>query len=205
MDIATVAYYAKNAQKVADRYEAIVSNLSENFEEAFRSNSRILDIGCGSGRDLALLAKMGHDPYGIDATFEFVEIAQRLHPELTGRIIQSTLPNFEPPFGGKFDGVLCSAVLMHLPLEELDAAATCIKQCLKQNGRLLYSVPSKRLEIGSEQRDPDGRLFNPDESDRLQLIFERLDFKFLSKWEDEDSLGRSHVAWKSVLMELEMA
>lgn len=70
---------------------------------------------------------MGHDPYGVDATVEFVEIAQRLHPELMGRIIQSSLPSLEPPFGGRFDGVLCSAVLMHLPLTELDAAATSIK------------------------------------------------------------------------------
>ena len=91
---------------------------------------------------------------------------------------------------------------MHLPLAELDSAATSIRQCLKQHGRLLYSVPSKRLEVGTEHRDGDGRLFIPDQSDRLQLIFESIGFRLLSKWGDEDSLGRDHVAWKSVLMEL---
>ena len=32
---------------------------------------RLLDIGCGSGRDLALLVSFGHDCFGLDATPEF--------------------------------------------------------------------------------------------------------------------------------------
>ena len=100
MDAETLNYYAKNAQKVAERYESIVSNLSSTFEEAFPPRSKVLDIGCGSGRDMALLFSKGYDCFGIDATVEFVEVAQRLHPELRGRIIQATLPDFSPPFGG---------------------------------------------------------------------------------------------------------
>lgn len=205
MDIATVNYYATNAQDVADRYESIVSNLSAHFDLAFRPQSKILDIGCGSGRDMALLSTMGHQCFGLDATKEFVEIAQDLHPNLAGKISLAALPRFQPPFGGEFDGVLCSAVLMHVSLPELESAATSIKECLKERGRLLYSVPSKRLDVGVEHRDADGRLFIPDHSDHLQKIFQRIGFRLISKWGDEDSLGRDNVAWKSVLMELETA
>ena len=144
MDKDTVSYYSKNALTVATRYESVVSSLSESFEEAFKQRSKLLDIGCGSGRDLALLASLGHECFGVDATPEFVDLSQSLHPELSGKVLQAALPNFEPPFGGDFDGVLCSAVLMHIPESELVPAAVSIKRCVKKHGRLLYSVPSKR-------------------------------------------------------------
>jgi 2-polyprenyl-3-methyl-5-hydroxy-6-metoxy-1,4-benzoquinol methylase len=202
MDTATVNYYSKNAQTVAERYESVISSLSESFEEAFKSKTKLLDIGCGSGRDLALLASLGHDCFGVDATPEFVDLSQRLHPELIGKVLQAALPSFEPPFGGDFDGVLCSAVLMHIAESELVLAALAIKQCLKNHGRLLYSVPSKRLDVVTENRDANGRLFVPDQSDRLQKIFEQLGFSLISKWDNADSLGRDSVEWISVLMEL---
>jgi SAM-dependent methyltransferase len=48
----------------------------------------VLDIGCGSGRDLAALHKLCFQPYGLDGTPELVELAQQLHPELRGRVVQ---------------------------------------------------------------------------------------------------------------------
>jgi SAM-dependent methyltransferase len=176
--------------------------LSKSFGEAFKPKSKLLDIGSGSGRDLALLTTFGHECFGVDATPEFVELSQSIHPEINGKVLQAALPNFEPPFGGDFDGVLCSAVLMHIPESELVLAATSIKRCLKVHGRLLYSVPSKRLDVVTENRDANGRLFVPDQSDRLQTIFEQLGFSLISKWDNADSLGRDSVEWISVLMEL---
>lgn len=202
MDQNTVNYYSQNAQQVADRYEAVISSLSEHFHDAFKSNAKLLDIGCGSGRDLAVLHKLGHQCYGIDPTPEFVGIAQRVHPELTDRIVQGGLPDMTPPFGGEFDGVLCSAVLMHIDVDQLFLAASSIKSCLKIGGRLLYSVPSKRLDVVSENRDSNGRLFIPDQSGRLQAIFESLGFECISEWGNADSMGRESVEWESVLLEL---
>ena len=202
MDTATVKYYSNNAEAIAARYESVTSSLSNSFKDAFRPRSKLLDIGCGSGRDLALLAPLGHDCFGVDATPEFVALSQSLHPELQGKVLEATLPNLSPPFGGEFDGILCSAVLMHIPVVELTATATSIKSCLKANGRLLYSVPSKRLDVVTENRDANGRLFIPDQSDRLQTIFEQIGFSLISKWASSDSLGRDSVEWVSVLMEL---
>lgn len=202
MDILTINYYSANAQTVAARYESVTSSLSESFMDAFMSGSKLLDIGCGSGRDLALLLSLGHDCFGIDATPEFVEISQKLHPELKCKVVQSALPDFDPPFGGEFDSVLCSAVLMHITEEQLIPAALSVKRCLKKSGRLLYSVPSKRLDVITDNRDANGRLFIPNQSDRLQTIFEQLGFNLISKWVNADSMGRDSVEWISVLMEL---
>ncbi|MBT3066119.1 bifunctional 2-polyprenyl-6-hydroxyphenol methylase/3-demethylubiquinol 3-O-methyltransferase UbiG [Rhodoferax sp. U11-2br] len=202
MDKATISYYEQSAQAIANRYEAVSNSLSAHFDLAFRNKSKVLDIGCGSGRDLATLSKLGHDCYGIDPTSEFVMLSQQLHPELSGRIATGGLPDLQPPFGGDFDAILCSAVLMHIDVADLAASATAIKSCLKAGGRLLYSVPSKRLDVVADNRDANGRLFIPDQSGRLQRIFEGLGFQKISTWANSDSMGRDGVEWESVLMEL---
>ncbi len=167
MDSSTLDYYSANANDVAQRYEAAQSSLGERFATAFAPGGRVLDIGCGSGRDLAELGRQGFQPFGLDGTPEFVQLAQEFHPELKGRVIQGLLPDFPVPFGGAFDGVLCCAVLMHIDSTELFNAALSIKRCLKVNGRLLISVPSQRSDTGGGERDANGRLFKtypPDSS-----------------------------------------
>ena len=76
MDKRTLDYYSSNAQEVAQRYEAAPSSLASHFSSAFAPGARVLDIGCGSGRDLAALHKLCFQPYGLDGTPELVELAQ---------------------------------------------------------------------------------------------------------------------------------
>ena len=167
-----------------------------NFQGVARSANGTIIAGSNVSLRLSIISK------NVDATPEFVALSQSLHPQLKGKVLQATLPNFSPPFGGEFDSVLCSAVLMHVTEKELEPSAVSIKRCLKKSGRLLYSVPSKRLDVVTDNRDTNGRLFIPDQSDRLQIIFERLGFSLISKWGDADSMGRDSVEWVSVLMEL---
>jgi len=175
MDQSTLKYYSDNAAQVAERYESVVSDLSAHFADAFSKGGKILDVGCGSGRDLAVLHKLGYDCYGVDPVLDFVEIAQQIHPELENRIALGKLPDLQVPFNGNFDGVLCSAVLMHIDIEKLPDTVKAIKSCLKLGGRLLYSVPSKRTDVVESNRT------------------------------NSDSMGRDSVEWVSVLLELQTA
>ena len=101
---------------------------------------KILDIGCGSGRDMAELIKNCFDAYGVDASPEMVQYAQEKYPELKGRIEKGVLPNLEKPFSGEFNGIFCCAVLMHLPKEELFDPAFAIGKILKENGRPVFNI-----------------------------------------------------------------
>jgi 2-polyprenyl-3-methyl-5-hydroxy-6-metoxy-1,4-benzoquinol methylase len=205
MDQRTLKYYSDNAAQVAERYDSVVSNLSAHFADSFNKGGKILDIGCGSGRDLAVLHELGFDCYGVDPTSEFVAIAQHTHPELVGRIALGELPDLKIPFNGDFDGVLCSAVLMHIDIEQLPATAAAIESCLKQGGRLLYSVPSKRLDVVASNRDANGRLFIPDQASRLNKLFSFLGLSEIASWTNSDSMGRDSVEWVSMLLELQTA
>ena len=84
MDSSTLDYYSANANDVAQRYEAAQSSLGGRFPTAFVPGGRVLDRGCGSGRDLAELGRQGFQPFGLDGTLEFVQLAQEFHPQLKG-------------------------------------------------------------------------------------------------------------------------
>ncbi len=202
MDVRTLNYYTAHANEVAQRYEATPSSLAARFCSAFAPGGRVLDIGCGSGRDLAELNRQGFQPFGIDGTSEFVELAQEYHPELRDRIELGLLPDFSVPFGGEFDGVLCCAVLMHIDSTELFNAALAIKRCLRVNGRLLISVPSQRSDTGEGERDANGRLFKTYHPGYLRLIFERLGFSLIDQWGNSDAMNRQGVEWVSLLFQL---
>lgn len=201
MDELTVKYYSTEAKSVSDKYNVTPSGLQKYFPTVFVGGMKILDIGCGSGRDIADLIKYGIDVYGIDASLEMVHNAQERHPELNERIEQAILPNLGKPFGGKFDGVLCSAVLMHLPKEELFDAVFAIRNVLKENGRLLVSIPQDRPDIDEHCRDSKGRLFNSVKPEYLQLLFERLGFSVIGKWWDDDST-RPGYSWFTIAFTL---
>jgi hypothetical protein len=156
---------------------------------------RVLDIGAAAGRDMALLRGMGCDVYGVEPCQELRSLAVQRHPELDGRIEPGSLPNVGEPFGGKFDGVLCSAVLMHLPRAQILDAALAMRKVLVENGRLLLSIPSERPGLDGSHRDQHGRLFTPLSVDYVQLLFERLGYQLIDLWKSQDGLCREGYSW----------
>lgn len=95
------------------------------------------DIGSGSGRALAALGAAGCEAFGAEPTAGLRESAIHAHPELAAPIAAGALPQLGEPFGSAFDGVLCSAVLTHLPKWDLSDAAPALLRVLRPRGRLL--------------------------------------------------------------------
>ena len=120
MDNDTIQYYELHASDVATSYEAVESPLASLFPFLFRKGNSVLDIGIGSGRDIALLMKNGIDAFGLEPSSGLIDEAMRLHPNLAGRLQAGSLPQeFPESFTEKFDGVILSAVLMHIDDSEL--------------------------------------------------------------------------------------
>jgi SAM-dependent methyltransferase len=204
MDQPTSAFYDRYATDLAARYEAAQSGVSKYFPVAFAAGGRILDVGAGSGRDMAELARQGYQVYGLEPSAAMRAAAVQAHPELSERLVAAALPAIGEPFGAGFlfDGVLCSAVLMHVPDAELFDAVFALRKQLRPNGRLLLSLPLARDDVLDGDRDKDGRLFQNYAPDAIKLLLERLGFQQIGRWDSDDSLGRSGMRWYTVLFEL---
>ena len=202
MDTTTINFYESNAAEISQRYEGATSPVERYFQTAFLPGSKILDIGAGSGRDAARLIANGYDAYAVDPSPALLQASIALHPELQNRFETAALPEIGNPFGGGFDGILCSAVLMHVPPHALFDAALNIRSLLKPHARLLLSLPASRNEQHTENRDSQGRLFSPYTADEIQLLFERLGFQQIGKWVTSDTLGRQNTSWFTLLLEL---
>jgi SAM-dependent methyltransferase len=105
---------------------------------------RILDVGCGPGRDLIAFQGLGHEPVGLDGCPEFVEMAARASgcPVWLQDLLALDLP------AGRFDGVFANAVLFHVPSRALPAVLAGLCATLRPGGALLASNPRGANEEG---------------------------------------------------------
>ncbi|HEX9172693.1 MAG TPA: class I SAM-dependent methyltransferase [Telluria sp.] len=156
---ATAEFYRRYAESGAIAAEAPQSAISKYFEVAFKVGGKVLDVGSGSGRDVAQLCSKGFDAYGIEPNGAMRRFAAQRDPELAGRLQPGALPVIGAPFGGEFDGLVCSAVMMHLPEEQLLCSWESVRKLLKPTGRVLFSLPSMRPDLLKDDRDQDARFF----------------------------------------------
>ncbi len=200
MDLRTVQYYEDHADDVFAQYSSGSSGIGKYFALAFPPGAEILDIGAGSGRDMDTLIREEYEAYGVEPSRRLRELASENFPRLSGRIYTGALPGLAANIDRKFDGVLCSAVFQHVPRELQFDAAFDIRNLLKPNGRLLLSIPKDRPGIDSSGRDECGRLFTPLVPEALELLFERLGFQRIGKWETPDR--RPGYSWTTLLFDL---
>lgn len=199
MDTLTLNYYEENAAPLFDRYESIESGIAAYFQASFPVGGTIVDIGAGSGRDTRKLLELGYDAYGVEPAEAFRNLAQSRHPSLNGRIWSGSLPHLTLPH--PVDGLVCSAVLMHLPENELFDALLSLRDALKIHGRLLFSIPKERPGLDQFHRDSEQRLFQPINANQLTLLAERLGLRLISRWGNLDALNRVDHAWTTLLFE----
>jgi SAM-dependent methyltransferase len=195
--------YRTHASEFAQRDASVSSPLARYFDIAFpragRERPRVLDVGAGSGREVAALLAAGFDAFGIEPVEELRSAAVALRPELANRMFPGELPGLRVEGLGRFDGVICSAVLQHIPHEQLFDSILRIRELVEVGGRALVSIPVLRPELTSDGRDAMGRLFNRVETDELRSLFERAGFSGLARWADEDALCRPGHRWETLL------
>lgn len=196
MDKLTVQFYADHASAMAARYAAVESAAARHYHEVFGTGARILDVGSGSGRDLQALLDAGFDAEGVDACEALLMEASRRYPALAGRLHRDFLPELGTIPDASFDGVLCWAVLMHLPVERLFDTLFNLRRVLRRGGRLLISTPLQGPGLDpATHRDRDGRLFNGVSPEQFQFLFEKVGFRRLNRWDELDSLDRPDRTW----------
>jgi len=98
---------------------------------------RLLDLGCGPGRDLKTLRALGHQATGIDGSARFVEMA-RAHSGCD--VWQQDFVHLDLP-AHTFDGIYANASLFHVPSVALPSVLLALHAALKDGGVLFSSNP----------------------------------------------------------------
>ncbi|TRZ65020.1 MAG: class I SAM-dependent methyltransferase [Rhodocyclaceae bacterium] len=105
---------------------------------------RILDFGCGPGRDLKVFADLGHIAIGLEGAERFAEMARGYS---SCEVWQQDFLKLALP-GAHFDGVFANASLFHVPGQELPRVLRELHATLKPGGVLFCSNPRGRDEEG---------------------------------------------------------
>jgi ubiquinone/menaquinone biosynthesis C-methylase UbiE len=97
---------------------------------------RILDAGCGTGRNLGALLSAGAIPTGMDFSAGMLAVAQQRYPQVALR--RADLQQTFPFNDASFDAALCALIGEHL--SHLSITCREIFRVLKPGGRFIFSV-----------------------------------------------------------------
>lgn len=140
----------KAYESSATSYAAKVESLhpykeADRFLSMIPPNGKIIDIGCGSGRDAKVFSERGYEVTGIDFSSKMIEVAQEKAPQADFHVMDMRFLNFDPIF----DGAWANASLLHLSKNEFLHVLEKIFQCLKPNG-LFFIKLKKGISEGLE-------------------------------------------------------
>jgi len=120
----------------------------------FKPGGSTVDIGCGSGREVAWLVANGYPALGYDPSNGLLREARARYPEIL--FAAAALPELTGIPEATFDNVLCETVLMHLPPAAVTPSVARLLAILRPGGVLYLSW---RVTAGGDARDAHGRLY----------------------------------------------
>jgi SAM-dependent methyltransferase len=189
----TIKYYDENAKAFFENTkDADMKGVYELFLKYLPPKAKILDLGCGSGRDTKYFLKKGYDVFTVDGSIEMV----KLSTQFTGR--QTLHLTFdEINFNEEFDGVWACASLLHIPRNKIDSIFKKIYLALKKGG-IFYSS----FKYGDKEEIRNGRFFNNyDEKSFNELLKNHPYFTILEMKVTYDvRKGRENEKWLNVVL-----
>ncbi|CDB16114.1 methyltransferase type 11 [Clostridium sp. CAG:221] len=189
----TLDYYNKNSEEYFNSTLNVdMTNTYKEFLKLVPEGGKILDLGCGSGRDSMNFMKLGYEVTAVDGSKELAKKASAL---LGKEVIASTFEELE--LKEKFHGIWACASLLHIKREDLKTVLNNLYNNLEDNG--VFYMSFKYGE--KEYVDDKNRYFNcfTDES-IISFINENTKYNILGLYITEDKLGRvNEVKWVNLI------
>ena len=148
---------------------------------------RILDLGCGPGRDLIDLSARGHTPVGLDGSESLCAMA-RMHSGC--EVLHQDFLALDLP-ENSFDGVFANASLFHVPSQELSQVLEKLHESLVAGGVLFSSNPRGPNTEGWNG-DRYGAYYDYDVWERFLL---KAGFEPIDHYYRPSGLPREHQPW----------
>lgn len=155
--VKTVEYYDNQANTWSashggDDDESWWKDEMIRFKE-YLPNGKVIEIGSGVGKDAQALISLGYDYVGTDASIGLLELARQRNP--LALFVKKYIHELDSSLG-EFDGFWASAVLLHIPRDEMINSLLVISSVLKKDG--IGFITMKEGE-GEQIDEKTGRLF----------------------------------------------
>ena len=182
-----VSEFAKrNHFNMADNLVALAHELIQHVGQ----NGRLVDVGCGTGRDMAWFESKGITVAGIDLSMGMLVYARE---NVLGDLVSMNMRNLGF-CDAYFDGVWCCASLLHLPKTEAAYALQEMHRILKPGGMLILSIQEGNSENWEDGFVPDvKRFFARYQADEMRNILSTKRFSIMR----EDSAQTVDRKWLS--------
>ena len=187
----TIDYYNKHAEEfTASTFEVDMESLYQPFLAELLEGARILDVGCGSGRDTLAFKNKGYQVDAIDYSEELVKKASRL----TG--IPIKLKSFyEVDDYEAYDGIWACASLLHCERTRLKEVIGKLVSALKPNGVLYMS-----FKYGNGDRQKDGRQFTDLDEVQAKALLGQFDrVQQIQQWITIDQRPERQEKWLNLI------
>ncbi len=189
----TNQYYNENAQSFFDTTVNVdVQKLYDRFLPRIDDQGKILDAGCGSGRDSKNFLNLGYKVTAFDANEALVKLASK---HLGHAVTQATFDSFnaEPC---SFDGIWACASLLHVPSEDLPRTFSHLGELLKAQGVFYCS-----FKYGETEQVRNGRFFTDMNEQSLAETLNATKLKIEETWISSDARpGRETEKWLNAIL-----
>lgn len=129
-----MSYYELNSKEFIDTTLNLdMSSIYSHFEKYLKLNAKILDLGCGSGRDLKYFSK-SYQVIGIEPSHSLAKFAKEYSQ---CDVIESTIQDYISQ--EKYDGIWACASLLHISSKELCNVFTKLARLLNNQGVIYCS------------------------------------------------------------------
>jgi len=182
-----IAVYDQSADRLAE-YFAGIGARTDDIERALElagnpTEARVIEMGCGDGRDAAEIVKRVEWYEGVDPSGGLLEIARKKVPEAS--FVQADALNYDYP--SNLDVIYAFASLLHVDRDDMPTVLTKIGQSLRQGGIAFLSLKERSEYVEEIKSDEYGeRMFyyyNP------ALIKELAGTAFKTVFEDHQRIG----------------
>ena len=178
-DVDSIAYYDRNAERFAmDTGGVDMSALHHRFLRHVPVGGRLLDAGCGVGRDALAFAEQGFSVVAFDASSEMVRLARE---RTAGRAEVRQMRFEDVAWREEFDGVWACASLLHVPAAELPSVTRRLAAVLRPGGTLYMS-----FKHGGGERVVAGRRFTDLNEASLRDVVEGTGLRNVDVWTTHD-------------------
>ena len=189
----TIEYYNQNADMFAQGTRLVdFTVVQERFAKMLPAGSRILDFGCGSGRDTKYFLEKGYRVEATDGSSELCKLAS----VFAGIEVKEMLFQ-DLDVSGKYEGIWACSSILHLSKKELLPVIRKMCDALKDNGVIYTS-----FKYGDFEGERNGRYFTDfteDTFDKFIKVIPELTIE--EEWITSDVRpGRGEEKWLNLIL-----